>query len=245
MDLQEEDLEIKKIISGDGPKNTSFDYVELDQRKVFCENSSASTWPYVPEQLRKQIIQSLHSLDHIGISPSIKRIANEYYWPSLKHDVKDYVKKCVPCCKTKQGTKLVNTGAFRVPDKRFSHVMVDVVGPLPASYRNRFLLAAICRTTHFLQAIPLSEASASATSTAFLNHWVSLFGMPSLVTSDNGGSFTAGLWKGMMEKLDIEVKYSALYRPQSIGLLERQHRSIKTSLKAAIEDMAKKHQEIG
>ena len=64
-----------------------------------------------------------------------------------------------------------------------------------------------------------------------------------MVTSDNGGSFIAGIWKGMMEKLNIEVKYSALYRPQSVGLLERQHRSLKDSLKAAILDICAKHQE--
>ena len=45
-----------------------------------------------------------------------------------------------------------------------------------------------------------------------------------------------------MAKLNIEVKYSALYRPQSIGLLERQHRSLKDSMKAAIEDLVEKHQ---
>ena len=46
-----------------------------------------------------------------------------------------------------------------------------------------------------------------------------------------------------MSKLHIDVKYSALYRPQSIGLLERQHRSLKEGLKAAIEDMGNKHQD--
>ena len=46
-----------------------------------------------------------------------------------------------------------------------------------------------------------------------------------------------------MEKLNIEVKYSALYRPQSIGLLERQHRSLKDSLKSAIVDLGEEYQE--
>ena len=46
-----------------------------------------------------------------------------------------------------------------------------------------------------------------------------------------------------MNKLNIEVKYSPSYRPQAIGMLERQHRSLKDSLKAAIEDMGQKHQE--
>ena len=47
----------------------------------------------------------------------------------------------------------------------------------------------------------------------------------------------------MMSKLNIEVKYSALYRPQAIGMLERQHRGLKDSLKAALIDMGETHQD--
>ena len=47
----------------------------------------------------------------------------------------------------------------------------------------------------------------------------------------------------MMSKLNIDVKYSALYRPQSIGLLERQHQSLNDSLKSALVQMGDTHQE--
>ena len=46
-----------------------------------------------------------------------------------------------------------------------------------------------------------------------------------------------------MSKLNVEVKYSALYRPEAIGMLERQHRDIKDSLKATIEDMGQTYQD--
>ena len=121
--------------------------------------------------------------------------------------------------------------------------MVDIVGPLPVSYGYRYLLTAICRTTRNLHAIPLKEASSEEAAQAFLHNWASIWGLPSLVTSDNGASFIANLWKGMMDKLNIEVKYSALYRPQSIGMLERQHQGLKNSLKAALLDMGTTHQE--
>ena len=41
----------------------------------------------------------------------------------------------------------------------------------------------------------------------------------------------------MLKKLNIEIKYSASYRPESQGLLERQHRDVKTSIKASLEDL--------
>lgn len=128
-DIQKTCPEIKKILSGDKPKNTSFGYVKVEGLEVFCEISSDPR-VYVPQLMRDQIMKALH-FDHLGERSTLHRIAEEYYWPSLKHDVKRFCKQCVPCQKVKPNKRLVNTGSFRVPDKRFSHVMVDVVGPLP------------------------------------------------------------------------------------------------------------------
>ena len=242
-DLQGSCPEIKRIQAGDKPKKTSFQFHEFDGVKLFCEVSSESgPRPYVPLGMREQIIHDLHSLDHLGVKTTTKRIGEQYYWPPMKHDIKKYVNCCVPCEKVKPNKRLVNTGSFSVPDRRFSHLMVDIVGPLPPSYGYRFLLTIICRTSRFLHAIPLKEASSSEAATAFLTHWASFFGLPALVTSDNGGAFVAGLWKGMMSKLNIDVKYSALYRPESIGMLERQHRGLKDSLKSALIQMGDTHQ---
>ena len=144
LDLQSEDPEIKLINSGDQPKNTSFKQETIEGRSLLCEVSSNSgPRPYVPQPLREQILRSLHNVDHKGIEVTKSRVSGEFYWPSLKSDVKNYVKKCVPCMKVKAGRKLVNIGTFRVPDRRFSHVVVDIVGPLPESYGFKYILTAI------------------------------------------------------------------------------------------------------
>ena len=241
VDLQESCEEIQMIKSGDKPKNTNFEVRQIEGKEIFCEISSSKPRPYIPRQLRQQLMQSLH-FDHLGEKPTLARVSGEYYWPSLKHDVKKFVKCCDSCNKVRPSKKLVNTGQFRVPDKRFSHVMVDVVGPLPESYGHKYILTAICRTTRYLRCLPMKEATSLAAASAFLHGWLNLFGIPSAISSDCGGSFTAALWRETMAKLNVNIKYSALYRPQAMGMIERQHRSLKDSLKAAINDLADKHQ---
>ena len=103
------------------------------------------------------------AFDHLGIKSMTRRVAEDFYWPSLKNDVRTFVQACDPCAKVKANNKQANLGKFEVPDKRFSHVMVDVVGPLPESYGYKYILTAICRTTRFLHAWPLREATASET----------------------------------------------------------------------------------
>ena len=51
----------------------------------------------------------------------------------------------------KANKKQVNDGKFEVPDKRFSHVLVDIVGPLPESYGYKFLLTAICHISNYAE----------------------------------------------------------------------------------------------
>ena len=160
--------------------------------------------PYVPQPLRQQLMVGLH-FDHLGIKSTLARVASEFYWPSLKHDVKRFVKCCIPCNKVRGGKKLVTTGDFRVPDKRFSHIMVDIVGPLPDSFGYKYLLTSICRTSRYLRALPLREATSEAAASAFLHGWLNIFGVPAAVSSDCGGSFTATLWKETMKKLNSPI----------------------------------------
>ena len=60
--------------------------------------------PYVPKPVREQVMVSLHSLDHVGIKPTTKRIADEFYWPSMKGDIKEFCQKCVSYKKVKAKT---------------------------------------------------------------------------------------------------------------------------------------------
>ena len=104
-DLQESCPEVTKIKNNDKPKNTIFEEVDLDGIKVWCEVTNPQPRPYVPFPLRDQIMTSLHSLDHLGWKSSVKRIATDYYWPTLRNDVKDFVKMCVACNRAKANTK--------------------------------------------------------------------------------------------------------------------------------------------
>ena len=75
-DLQNECPEVKLILSGDTPKNTTFKKEVIDGVEILCELSSSQARPFVPEPLRYQIMGSLHALDHVGIAASVSRIAD-------------------------------------------------------------------------------------------------------------------------------------------------------------------------
>ena len=154
----------------------------------------------------------------------------------MKKEITNYVKLCHICKQVNKSNKnLVNTGVFKVPDQRMSHVMVDICGPLPESYNGyKYILTCVDRTSRHVSAWPLKVASAEACAEAFLHNHIAIYGLPSHISSDCGANFTANLWKNVMSNLQIDLKYSALYRPQSIGMLERTHGPLKKGLIAAL-----------
>ena len=119
----------------------------------------------------------------------------------------------------------------------FQDIQVDLVGPLPSSQGQRYLLTLVCRTSKWVEALPLPEATAAYTCRAFIEGRVCHWGLPSKMTLDFGTTFTSRLWKDIQAQLNTIVSYRPIYSPASLGSLERQHANIKNGLRAILHNM--------
>ena len=120
--------------------------------------------------------------------------------------------------------------------------MADIVGPLPVSEGQRYLLTLVCRTSRWFEALPLPEATSANVCRAFIDGWIRNYGLPHKITCDNGSTFTAKLWKDLNEQLGTIVGFTPIYSPQSLGTLERQHADLKAGLKATLKAMGDEFQ---
>ena len=135
-------------------------------------------------------------------------------------------------------------GQIKVPDRRFMWSHIDLVGPLPVSGGNRYILTMIDRTTRHLEAVPLPNATAETVADAYLLHWVARFGVPSHLTSDRGAQFTGQVWACLNKALGTKMHLTTAYHPQANGLVERQHRRMKESLKSRLGTRPDWHREL-
>ena len=71
---------------------------------------------------------------------------------------------------------------------------------------------------------------------AFISSWVSRFGVPATLTSDRGAQFTSSVWAGVCQFLGISISQTTSFHPQSNGMIECFHRSLKSSLRARVAD---------
>ena len=82
-----------------------------------------------------------------------------------------------------------------------------------------------------MECVPLTDITAKSCANAFMLHWVSRFGAPETITTDRGRQFLSHLWSEMCEYLGAQMSPTCSFRPESNGMVERMHRTLKTALR--------------
>ena len=208
-----------------------------DGTTLLCDVSLALPRPVVPHCWRQKVFHAMHDLSHPGSKPSQRLVAAKFVWHGMRKDIRDWVKTCVAC----QRAKLIShvkarLGQFEVPERRFDHVNVDLVGPLPPSRGFTHLLTMVDRTTRWPEVTPLSATTSADVARAFISTWVARFGAPSDLSSDRGPQFTSDLWTSVARQLGVSLHRTTAYHPQANGMCERFHRDMKAALKASLTD---------
>jgi hypothetical protein len=157
-------------------------------------------------------------------------------WKGMSKDIPAWSRDCQACSRGKvtlQPKAAVEPVA--VPSQRFSHVHVDLVGPLPTSAEGlKYLFTMVDRSSRWLEAIPLKGMDAATCADVFIASWVARFGVPGRLTSDRGTQFTSTLWGNICRQLGIAHSTTTAYHPQANGMVERSHRQLKDALKSRL-----------
>ena len=233
---QEFDLEIKNIIQNNN-SNSKFKLekveVPLSDIKIWCDTSTSKNRPYIPNKFRKTVFHLLHNISHPGIKSTRKLITNKYFWPKMNTDINHWTKICTDCQKSKihRHTKS-KLQQFDLPKGRFEHIHLDIVGPLPSSQGCKYILTIVDRFTRWPEAYPIPNITALTVAKIFFTQYISRFGVPLTITTDQGSQFESKLFNELIKFLGSHRIHTTPYHPQSNGMVERLHRQLKTALLA-------------
>ncbi|CAK1595080.1 unnamed protein product [Parnassius mnemosyne] len=189
---------------------------------------------------RPKILRDNHDIPiagHLGSTRMYNRIQDQYYWKGMRSDIEDYVKKCKACQENKALRK-INKAPMEITTTStapFQRVALDIVGPLPESgtAKLRYILTLQDDLTKYSVAYPIRSTTAEETSDCLI-HFISLFGIPKSILTDQGTNFTSDLFKTTCQFLKIKQLWSSPYHPQTQGALERSHSTLKEYLKSFV-----------
>ncbi|GFX08537.1 retrovirus-related Pol polyprotein from transposon 17.6 [Trichonephila clavipes] len=96
-------------------------------------------------------------------------------------------------------------------------VMLYMLGPYPVSRvrRNRYILVITDHFSMWAEIIPLKKASARVIAVNFFDNYISRFGAPIKLISDNGLQFISDIFENLSERLGIRHVKTVVYRPQA------------------------------
>ena len=185
----------------------------------------------VPASMRQPMMKAEHAHLHPGRHKIVSILKGRYWWPKMDSDILDYTRTCIACQLCKQGRHR-NTGKTKLfPCNRpFQMVSIDLVGPLPpTTHGYRYIVSMIDRFSRYCMLVPVRDMRALTVMQA-LEHWVTAFGPPECLLSDNGTQFVSALFKHYEATTEIKPKFTTTYHPECNGMIERLHRWIKERL---------------
>ena len=193
------------------------------------------------EKLKGQILGEAHSSAyamHPGSTKMYRTLKEYYWWPGMKREVVEYVSKCLVCQQVK-AERQKPSGLLQplpIPEWKWEHIKTDFVFKLPpTTQRHDDIWVIVDRLTKSAHFLPIHEKfSPQKLAELFMNHIVSLHGVPVSIIFDRDPRFTSRFWKRLMKELGVRLNLSTAFHPQTDGQSERTIQTLEDMLRSCV-----------
>ncbi|KYB29887.1 hypothetical protein TcasGA2_TC034537 [Tribolium castaneum] len=203
------------------------------EKQIYCDDSNRRIRPFIPKTSRYELFKHFHGMAHPGIKANIKLLTDRFVWPGINKDVSRRTRACINCQRSKvQRHTQPPITEIGTSDERFAVINIDLIGPLPPSNGFTYCLTCIDRYTSWTEAIPLTDITAESVAKALYSGWISRFGTPLKIITDQGRQFESSLFASLSTLMGFRRARCTPYHPATNGKIERWHRTLKTAIKA-------------
>ena len=222
--LQEEEFPYEKRAAREDEKGTLYVLEESILYSISEPYRNAGRYKrlVLPHKYRESVIQRCHEeVAHAGFSKTLMKIQEAYVWPGMRQAVRDYLRLCTRCQILTPQSQDTPRRTMPIPPRPLHTFGVDIVGPFTKSKQgNKYLLTFVDHLTGWGEAYPIKNKSNESVWEKF-NIFISQYGIPEVLVSDNGGEFTAKKFQEWLNELGIDHRRTCSHHPQSNGRCER------------------------
>lgn len=214
-------------------------------RKITDSKGTVLTQILIPPDdrvVQNKIMSTYHDglmAGHFGVTRTLNQILRQYYWPSIRKDVKEYVLSCALCqahksSKPKRFASELNPSLPEGPNYRLS---VDLIGPLPLTEAGyHYAIVMVDYFTKYVVVAPLTSKEGGEVAEAIFKNWYAIYGIPYELQTDQGNEFTNDLLKRLNYRIEVGHRVTTPYYPQANGQVERFNQTLKNCIAIYAED---------
>ena len=142
-----------------------------------------------------------------------------YYWPTMKTDAADYVKKCDPYQRMSPILKYPVQDLVSISSLwSFAQWRIDIVGPFPTALaQKKLLLVATDYFSKWIEADSFASIKDRDVTRFIWKNIVCRFGIPRSIVSDNGPQFNSRVYRDFFQELKIRNLYSTPGIPKAMA----------------------------
>lgn len=189
-------------------------------------------WQLVlPTALRAGVLKLLHDSQaggHLGVSKTLGRVRERFYWIHCRRDVEEWCHKC-DLCASRKGPGVKNRSPLQLYNvgEPMERVAIDVLGPLPETESgNKYILIAMDYFSKWPEAYALPNQEAVTVANVLVSQFFSRFGVPAELHSDQGRHFESHIFQEVCTLLGIHKTRTTALHPQSDGMVERYNQTL-------------------
>jgi len=152
----------------------------------------------------------------MGITKTLARLTENFYWKGIRQDVERFIASCVDCQHTKYETRKPAglLSPLPVPSRPWEDLSLDFITGLPAFHGHTVILVIVDRFSKgiHLEMLP-TQHTAYTVAVLFMDLVGKLHGMPRSLVSDRDPLFLSKFWQELFRLSGTKLRLSSAYHP--------------------------------
>lgn len=174
---------------------------------------------------------------HSGIARTFHRLSSNFYWKTIRHDIKVFIATC-PTCQQMKDLHHYPAGLLQtlpIPEQVFEEITMDFATCLPLSRGKTTIITIVDKLLKYGHFIPFPTTFTALTvAEAFVSPIIKLHGPPKSIVTNRDPCFLHVLWKELNRLQRTSLAMSTAYHPQTDGQSEVLNKCVEQYLRCYI-----------
>lgn len=183
----------------------------------------------IPQSLQRQVMNELHN-SHFGVVKTKAEARARFWFPGIDARIEQLIGACAVCAQLRPSPPRAPMSPWKYPTHSFMRVHIDFVGPV----NEHTYLVIVDAYSKWVECYDMKNNITSIKVIEKMYDFMSRFGIPHTIVSDNGTSFISSQFKLFCDTNGITHLTSPVYHPASNGQAESYTKIIKKGIKSSI-----------